>query len=248
MVGMFVVALIVIIGGGGVMLLQQKGRQQDDHLPFSKRRYLCNKVERNFFRYLVKSVSGDYLVLTKVRLADLMVIDAQLNDRKKMEAYEKIASRKADFVLVDRATTEIRMVIELFNGRINNTKRVQQGIFLDRLFSEVSIPLLRIRISENYHINDLKRAIMDAESMYQEKPQSSTGYQDLESLQHATTRRNRQRPSRARPAMISGRESGQDNRALERSEPNAMNRLPNESMNNLPSNTRSERPSRIKVA
>jgi len=244
---MFVIAVMVIVVGlGVVLLLQQKERRQEDSLPFEKRRYLCNKDERNFFRYLVRSVSRDYLVLTKVRLADLMVVDASLTDRKKIEAYEKIASRKADFVLVDRATTEIRVVIELFNGRINNAKRVQQGLFIDRLFDEVRIPLLRIRLSENYHINDLKRAIWDAENMYQAVSQETLVYQDVGERQNASAQRSAlQRQSRSRPASLAERQSS---RALNAPESNSMDRLSDRAMEKLPANTVGERPSRIKVA
>lgn len=165
---LIVIILFCGVVMGGLFFWSTRGLRQNTvgEYPYVKKRYLCDKKERNFFRYLVRAVSQEYLVLTKVRYADLMVPDESVAGRQKREAIDKIVSRRADFVLVDRATTEVRLVIELFDERISSAKRIQQALFVDKLFKAISVPLVRIRVSDTYHINELKRAISDAEKRY----------------------------------------------------------------------------------
>ncbi len=164
---MILVGMIVLVGLSaiGIYVWNERVRvaQRADEFPYIKRKYLCNRDERTFFRYLVKAISRDYLILTKVRMADILTVDRALTDKKRFEFFEKIAPRHVDFVLVDRATTEIKMVVDLFNDRVSNTKLVQKAIFMDKLFQAAGIPLMRFRLSENYSIADLKKAISDAE-------------------------------------------------------------------------------------
>ena len=132
-----VVLVMLSIAGLYIWNGRVRAAQEASEFPYVKRRYLCNRDERNFFRYLVKAVSRDYMILTKVR--DGFNCRREWSQRKKVVVW-KNSHVTSGFCVVDRATTEVAAVIELFDDRGSNVKQVQQVPFLDKLFSRFWYP------------------------------------------------------------------------------------------------------------
>ena len=165
LIGVIVLCCLLVVIGCIVVSRKREDKQVME-FPYQKRHYLCTRNERKFFRYLTSAVARNYLILTKVRLGDIVVVSGVADRKNKLDAYDRISQRNVDFVLVDKATTEIKLVIDLFDDHINPINKIQQAVFIDKLCERAELPLLRVRYSDNYSIPDLRKSIEQAVSRY----------------------------------------------------------------------------------
>ena len=156
----FFIALLfgaVLLIYGIYRLLVERAIQEE--FPYVRRRYLCHRAERNFYRYLMAAVGQDFLVLPKVRLGNVIAVKSALKQKKKLAAYDRIARGFIDFVLVDKANTTIKCAIELVIDEEQTVASMRQALFYDQVFKAADLPLLRFRFNDNYAIKDIRKAI-----------------------------------------------------------------------------------------
>lgn len=127
-------------------------RRRQSNLPYVSRRVLLTKGELAFYRSLRAATSGLYLLLFKVRVADLIECPA---DAWQDGFGHMIARHHIDFVLCDRQTTEIRAAIELDDKSHSKQSRKRRDQFLTEAFIAAHIPLLRFRAAARYDVKEI---------------------------------------------------------------------------------------------
>ena len=87
----------------------------------------------------LKSIAGslNYAVFPKVRVADLVNVQNGLTGGQRQRYNDRIQSRRAGFVLYDAGANEVRLVVELDDGK-------RRDEFIDRTLAAAGIPLLRV--------------------------------------------------------------------------------------------------------
>lgn len=127
-------------------------RRRQDNLPYVSRGVLLTNGELAFYRSLRAATSGHYLLLFKVRVADLIKCPA---DDWQNGFGHMIARHHIDFVLCDRQTTEIKAAIELDDKSHLRLSRKRRDQFLTRAFIAAHIPLLRFRAAARYDVKEI---------------------------------------------------------------------------------------------
>lgn len=108
---------------------KKKSQSDDTYLPYHKT-YLLTKREYNFYNKL-KPIADKYdlQILAKIRLADLVSVDDDI-DNKYFEAYfSKIKSKHIDFAIADNM--KIVTLLELDDSTHKQTDRIERDEFVD---------------------------------------------------------------------------------------------------------------------
>jgi Protein of unknown function (DUF2726) len=129
---------------------------QTELRPYFRRRYLLTSAEQAFYKTL-REIVGDFLILPKVRLADL--IDADDRHKYWQANFNRVKSKHIDFVLCDSKTKPL-IAIELDDPSHEREDRRNRDNDVDRLFAAVSFPLLRVRVQERYEPGELSRQLL----------------------------------------------------------------------------------------
>lgn len=113
--------------------------------------------ERFFYKILKEiTYNMDLIIMTKVRLADIIYcVNNNYAD------FNKIKAKHIDFVLIDN-NGKIKLLIELDDKSHENYDRIQRDKFINEIFENLNINLLRIPTKNIYNIEELKNKIKES--------------------------------------------------------------------------------------
>lgn len=124
-------------------------------LKYQSRGALLSPGELRFYRALHEVVQDRYLVMAKVRLADLIEAEEGFHST----AGRKISQRHADFVLVTKRGLRIAAVVELDDkSHLAPEQQIRDAYLADALHA-AGVPLIRFPIYKRYD-TALLRAIL----------------------------------------------------------------------------------------
>jgi hypothetical protein len=118
--------------------------------------------EKRFLAVLDEAVGGGYRVFVQVRLAELVDVDLKANNSKRRAAMNKVFGKSIDFVICDSASLEPVVAIELDDRTHALPHRRERDTFVDAVFSEIGIPLLRARARRAYSVAALETLLREA--------------------------------------------------------------------------------------
>ena len=124
-----------------------------------RRDNLMTPAELAFFAVLEPIVRSSYMISSKVRLADLFDVR---QERGQQAAFNKIVGKHIDFILTDYKTSRILCGIELDDSSHDRPDRIERDRFVNDLFAEKQLPLLRVPVSWTYHPMGLRAALSKA--------------------------------------------------------------------------------------
>lgn len=143
-------------------------------LPYTSRITLLSRGETAFFGPLQSAVGGDFLIMSKVRLAD-MVTCSQRDWRSGFGG--AISQKHLDFVLCDPKTTRFVLAVELDDRTHEAEHRKRRDRFLDQVLAIVGIRLLRIRARSSYSVPVLRKILHSALKRPLSAPSSPASFQ-----------------------------------------------------------------------
>jgi len=104
---------------------------------------------------LLQQAANDYLILSKVRVADVIEVTAIPRRAPWYQAVNRISAARFDFLLCDRETLEPRCAIEM-------EQATEANAFLDELSQTVGLPLVRPSPVTARSYTDVRAAIVQA--------------------------------------------------------------------------------------
>lgn len=132
----------------------------DAALPYRRKDYLLSKAERSFYGALQNAVGGEFLVFSKVRLADLVFIPR--GTEKRQSHFNRIQSKHVDFVLCDRAAVRPLLAIELDDSSHSRAERRDRDSFVDAALGAAGLPILHVPARAGYDVQQLAGAVQRA--------------------------------------------------------------------------------------
>jgi len=122
---------------------------------YQKKEYLLTQTELKFYN-LLKTITDklDLSLFVQVSLY-------QIIKNKNFKDFNKIKSKSIDFVITEK-NTKIKLCIELDDKTHNNQKRIQRDQFINNLFNDLNIKLLRIPVESYYNIEKLEQKIKES--------------------------------------------------------------------------------------
>lgn len=122
---------------------------------YQKKEYILTQDELKFYK-LMKYITdrNNLLIFTQVSLY-------QIVKNKDFKDFNKIKSKSIDFVITD-INTKIKICIELDDQTHIREDRQQRDIFINELFKQLEIKLIRIPVQSYYNMQDIEQKIKES--------------------------------------------------------------------------------------
>lgn len=147
--------------------------RQAHRLPYHSRETLLSRGEAAFFGPLQAAVGSGYLIMCKVRLADVVTCPVRQDQRGPFSA---ISQKHLDFILCDPRTTRFVLAIELDDRSHEQDHRKRRDTFVNDVLRAAGIPLLRLRAASRYSVIETRERIntvLDGPAQYPRSFQSA---------------------------------------------------------------------------
>ena len=126
-----------------------------NYFNYKKKERLLTQNELKFYKIL-KQITNKYNLELFTQVALYEIIQA-----KKIKYFNKIKSKTIDFVITDK-NLKTKICIELDDKTHYWNKRIERDLFINELFFELGIKLLRIDVKPFYNIEKIERKIKES--------------------------------------------------------------------------------------
>jgi hypothetical protein len=165
-------SLLVTVAFVTIFLIHNKRNQQEEQLHktealSSKPSFDCERIENlltnaelSFYHALNQAVSGHYIVMSKVRVADTLKPARGLNNSTRMKCFNFLAKKHFDFVLCQPNTMQIVKAVELNDRSHQRADRKARDENLKAACNSAGLPLYFVDCAPSYSIMDIKSQIL----------------------------------------------------------------------------------------
>lgn len=122
---------------------------------YVKKDYLLTQTELKFYK-LLKQIT-DELNLTLCPQVSLY----QIVNSKNYKDFNRIQNKCIDFVITE-PNLKIKLCIELDDYTHTRDKRIKRDEFINKLFDDLGIKLIRISVQNYYNLEELKNKIKES--------------------------------------------------------------------------------------
>ena len=120
---------------------------------YTTKKLIMTKTETQFYKLLQNAITENnlnILIFPQINLEN--IIQAKNND---FAARNRIKSRSIDYTIVSNDTLKVLCCIELDDYTHNTYKRINRDSFINQIFQEVNIRLIRVTVSSSYNIEQI---------------------------------------------------------------------------------------------
>lgn len=129
---------------------------------YKAKRYIITLNELKFYNVLLEIAKElDLILFAQVSLYNIIKMQDDLDFRTETIFFNKIAAKTIDFVLVDKTNCRIKLCIELDDSTHRKKKRIQRDEFINDLFKNLDINLLRYPVYPVCYKETLKKQIQN---------------------------------------------------------------------------------------
>jgi hypothetical protein len=125
--------------------------------PYESRSSVMTATERAFFAVLFPITDGACHAFTKIRLADLISVHRETSDWK--SHFERLSTRRVDFLLCKHETLAPLLVIELDDPDHLRLDQIRGDDFIDSALTAAGIPVIHVKVQEFYDPKEIKKLI-----------------------------------------------------------------------------------------
>lgn len=151
-----VVAILVIF----FVIVQKRFLKQDELKDnhYKRKGPLLNAHESAFYNALITAVGQHGVVMSKVNMSNVLAPVA--TDKKQwFVANSRISKSYFDFVVCDPRSLEVRVAIELDNGKELDKGKIERQKLLIHVCKSAGIPLIGTNIKHSYQVGRLRRLL-----------------------------------------------------------------------------------------
>lgn len=155
---MYIYAIILFILGLLIKLLNNENfNNTDNNIKYLIKQNPMTETEIKFIKELKKVTDiNNLIILPQVQLQSIF----HTINNKDITSFNKIKSKSIDFAIVDN-NYNYKLFIELDDYTHNRKNRIQRDQFINELFKTYNLKLKRIKVQNNYNIEDLKNIIKE---------------------------------------------------------------------------------------
>ncbi len=136
-------------------LWKRQTEDPSEEVTYEARPELFSPAERSFFGVLEQAVAGQYRVMGKVRLGDLLQPEKDLTRSQRTGAWNRIHQKHVDFVLCQPDTLAVAGVVELDDASHRRKDRADRDGFVDKALSTAGIPIVHFVACKAYSVQEL---------------------------------------------------------------------------------------------
>lgn len=120
---------------------------------------LLSPAERSFLGVLDQAVSDDCRIFAKVRLADLIEVEAGVPAKVRRNAFNRISQKHIDFCVCRRSDLAVLYLVELDDSSHKRKSRASRDRFVDQALQVAGVPILRFQARRTYLAGEIAERI-----------------------------------------------------------------------------------------
>jgi len=128
--------------------------------PYTRKPYLLSVPEKRFYDILAEVVPLDVCICPQVSLGG--ILDVTSDPRDYLRHWNRISSKRLDFLLCDRNTLSPLVAIELDDASHDAPRRQKRDRFVENALASAGLAILRFRVHRSYRIGDIEAAVGEA--------------------------------------------------------------------------------------
>ncbi|RXJ74324.1 hypothetical protein CS022_04545 [Veronia nyctiphanis] len=128
---------------------------------YQQRDGLFTSAERSFLQVLNKTLSDDYYVFGKVRIADVITPDKSVGRANWWKAFNKISMKHFDYVICRKLDLKVMAAVELDDSSHNTVKAKARDEFVNAACESAELKLLRFRVTRGYKYRDVAKVLTE---------------------------------------------------------------------------------------
>ena len=124
---------------------------------YKRKSSILTQTENDFYAQLCNALHSaglDVIVWPQVNVSSI-IESVGKDSQQRMKAFNRICRKSVDYVIVTRKTRETILCIELDDYTHNRNSRKERDNFINSIFNNVGIPLLRIKAEPNYNFSEI---------------------------------------------------------------------------------------------
>lgn len=160
--------IVVLVIAAVVISAVLKGRLSsagDVAGAYEARNELFSPAERSFYGVLERVAGGEYKVLGKVRLGDVVQPARGLSKSRRTSLRNRVQQKHADFVLCCPDTLKVLGVVELDDASHARPDRTKRDSFVDQVLVSAGIPVLRFPARKAYAVAEVRAKLVESFSL-----------------------------------------------------------------------------------
>ncbi|MCX8129399.1 MAG: DUF2726 domain-containing protein [Clostridia bacterium] len=131
---------------------------ENTKLPYVLRDDFLSPAERSFFQMLQQVISNKAVICPKVSLKDIFFVKTK--DNKDFYSYNnKIHLKHVDFLICSKSDLKPVCGIELDDTSHQKEDRVQRDIFVDKVFKDANLQLIRFQNKKSYTMAEIEERL-----------------------------------------------------------------------------------------
>jgi predicted RNA-binding Zn-ribbon protein involved in translation (DUF1610 family) len=130
-----------------------------EHSPYRTRDDFLSPAEHSFYLVLKGRIGDTLTICPKVSLADIFFV---IRPDENLSAYNRINRKHVDFLICDPITMRPQFAIELDDSSHGRPDRVERDEFVDKIFENACLPLIRIPTQAGYSSDDINAILEKA--------------------------------------------------------------------------------------
>ncbi|MFT6898884.1 MAG: hypothetical protein ACJA13_003311 [Paraglaciecola sp.] len=146
--------LLIVVAIGAVKL-----NEPSLGFPFKSKGNLFTAVERSFLELIEEAVGGQYRVMCRVKLGDILAVREKTDKKALKNALSRANGRQLDFVLCAKGDMTPVVAIDLVHSNGKEGYKSQRDWFVSGALDAARIPHLRIKVRSGYNARDIRECI-----------------------------------------------------------------------------------------
>ena len=147
----FIIALVVLVVIAAGFLQRKAGSTAFDATSaYSRCGPLATPTELAFLNALEPALDPDQRAFMKVRLGDVVAPKRARNEKGHFAALNRVTAKHLDYVVCDRASTQVLYAIELNDKSHDRADRAQRDKFVLEAMASAGVPLIVFQAARSY--------------------------------------------------------------------------------------------------
>lgn len=142
--------------------LKQPSAGSLEGVPYEPRQALFSPAERSFLGVLEQAVAGQFRVMGKIRLGDLIQPAKGFSRSQRTGAWNRIQQKHVDFVLCQPDTLSVVGVVELDDASHRGKARSARDAFVDEVLNTAGIPIVHFAARKGYSLQEVTAKLKEA--------------------------------------------------------------------------------------
>lgn len=156
---MELIIILLVVCAVAAALLISRFSHHGNPFPFHKRQQLFTMVERSFLQLLERAVGEKYKIINRVKLADVLELKGNTDDKSRRAAMQKLNAKYLDYVLCNSEDMSIVAVVDLVNNSNSQGHKAVPDWFVQGALETAGIPYVRMKVKAGYTVADIQQGL-----------------------------------------------------------------------------------------